>query len=193
MHEAETGVGVLALAQTMRPDAYVLEVELPGLSGYEVCHELRAHLGDSTPIVLVSATRVGSLDRIAAFLIGADDYVTKPFDADELLIRIRSLLRRRGRPASAQPPSANGAATLTPREREVLIRLALGRNQSEIADDLVITPKTVATHIQRVLSKLGLHSRAEAVAYAHRQGLTAEASIPDFELHALVAAVAGYD
>ena len=190
-YEAETGVEALALAETVRPDAYVLDVELPLSSGYEVCHELRARFGECVPIVLASGTRVSTLDRVAAFLIGADDYVTKPFDPDEVLVRVRSLLRRNGHHANGHPPHAE-VGTLTPREREVLVLLARGRNQSDIAAELVVTPKTVATHIQRVLSKLGLHSRAEAVAYAHRQGLTAAASVPDFEPHTLVAA-ATYD
>jgi DNA-binding NarL/FixJ family response regulator len=61
---------------------------------------------------------------------------------------------------------------LTKREREVLDLLALGLDQGEIARSLVISQKTVATHIQHVLSKLGVHSRAQAVAFAHRSGLT---------------------
>ena len=72
-HQAATGVEALALAQTVRPDAFVLAVELPETSGYEVCHELRAEFGDQVPIVLVSATRMSTLDRVAAFLIGADE------------------------------------------------------------------------------------------------------------------------
>jgi DNA-binding NarL/FixJ family response regulator len=60
---------------------------------------------------------------------------------------------------------------LTPRELEVLKLLASGQGQKKIAQALFITPKTVATHIQRILTKLDLHSRAEAVAYAHRNDL----------------------
>ena len=181
-HQARTGVEALALAETLRPDAFVLDVELPETSGYEVCHELRAELGDQVPIVLVSASRVSTLDRVAAFLIGADDYVTKPFVPDELLVRVRSLLRRKnGHHTNGHVPP-NGVSSLTPREREVLVRLAQGLNQDAIAAELVVTPKTVATHIQRILSKLGVHSRAEAVAYAH-QHLRDE--VWEFEAHAL--------
>jgi ATP/maltotriose-dependent transcriptional regulator MalT len=63
--------------------------------------------------------------------------------------------------------------------------LAGGQNQREIAKTLVVTPKTVATHIQRVLAKLGVHSRAEAVSYAHQHGLTEGVDSHDFESHAL--------
>jgi DNA-binding NarL/FixJ family response regulator len=62
--------------------------------------------------------------------------------------------------------------TLTDRERDIVARLADGMGQKAIAAELVISPKTVATHIQRILAKLGVHSRAEAVAVAHREGLT---------------------
>ena len=179
-YQAGTGVEALTLAQTIRPDAFVLDVELPESSGYEVCHELRAEFGDQVPIVLVSATRVSTLDRIAALLIGADEYVTKPFEPDELLVRVRSLLRRKNGHHANGHTSPNGLSSLTPRERDVLTHLARGLNQNAIAAELVVTPKTVATHIQRILSKLGVHSRAEAVAYAH-QHLRDEVS--DLEAH----------
>jgi DNA-binding NarL/FixJ family response regulator len=181
-HQARTGIEALALAQTVRPDAFVLDVELPETSGLEVCHELRAEFGDHVPIVLVSATRVTTLDRVAAFLIGADEYVTKPFEPDELLVRVRSLLRRKNGLHANGHTSANGLSSLTPRERDVLASLARGHNQTAIAAELVVTEKTVATHIQRILSKLGVHSRAEAVAYAH-QHLRDE--VWDFEAHDL--------
>jgi DNA-binding NarL/FixJ family response regulator len=190
-HHAGDGAQALALAHSTRPNAVILDVELPGLNGYEVCNELRASFGDTLPVVLVSRTRVESLDRVAGFLIGADEYIVKPFDPDEMLVRVRSLLRRNGHGADGHTRVANGDArltgerALTAREREVLGLLAGGRNQREIAKELVVTSKTVATHIQRVLAKLGVHSRAEAVAYAHRHGLTVGADKHDFEAHAL--------
>jgi DNA-binding NarL/FixJ family response regulator len=192
-HEAATGVEALVLAQAVRPDAFVLTVELSESSGYEVCHELRAAFGDQVPIMLVSGTRVTTLDRVAAFLIGADEYVTKPFDPDELLVRVRSLLRRRnGHHANGHHTnghaSPNGLSSLTPRERDVLACLARGLNQNAIAAELVVTPKTVATHIQRILSKLGVHSRAAAVAYAHQH---LRDDVREFEAHALAGLDAG--
>jgi DNA-binding NarL/FixJ family response regulator len=190
-HRAGDGTQALALAHSTRPNAVILDVELPGLNGYEVCNELRASFGDTLPVVFVSRTRVEPLDRVAGFLIGADEYIVKPFDPDEMLVRVRSLLRRNGHSTNAHTRVANGDArltgerALTAREREVLGLLAGGRNQREIAKELVVTSKTVATHIQRVLAKLGVHSRAEAVAYAHRHGLTEGADRADFEAHAL--------
>lgn len=192
VQEADTGVEALTLAQMARPDVCALDVELPGVSGYEVCYELRAQRGGDLAVILLSATRLTSLDRTAAFLIGADEYVTRPFESDELLLRIRSLLRRHGQRASHRA-SGSGMATLTPREREVLTLLAHGRNQQEIARQLVVTPKTVATHLQRVLSKLGVHSRAQAVAYAHRHGLVDAIQAPERVDNRLVEAIGAHD
>ena len=182
--EAANGQETLAVATRTRPAALILDVELPDITGYEICHELRQQFGDDLVLVVVSATRVEPLDRVAAFLIGADEYLVKPFHPDELLVRVRSLLRHRGRKANGNA-NGNGRTpdmdVLTPREREVLVLLARGRNQSEIAEQLVVTTKTVATHIQRVLGKMGVHSRAEAVAEAYRIGLVNG----DFEAHGL--------
>ena len=92
--EAATGYEALALAEADRPRLVLLDVELPGITGYETCRELRDRYGESLPIVFLSGTRVEPLDRIAGLLIGADDYIVKPFEPGELLARARSLLRR---------------------------------------------------------------------------------------------------
>jgi DNA-binding NarL/FixJ family response regulator len=123
--------------------------------------------GSSLPVLLVSAVRIEAFDRAAGLLIGADDYMVKPLDPDELIARVRRHLAPRPRGAEAD----TGVELLTPREHEVLQLLADGLDQREIAQRLVISPKTVATHIQHVLAKLGVHSRAQAVAAAHRHGL----------------------
>ena len=166
--EATTGYEAIAIASSARPRLVLLDVELPGISGYETCRELRDHFGDDLPLVFLSGTRVEPLDRIAGLLIGADDYIVKPFDPDELLGRVRSLLRRTngGGNNGEQRHAHSSLDSLTAREREVLDLLAQGRSQGEIAGELFITPKTVATHIQHVLAKLGVHSRAQAIAVA---------------------------
>lgn len=156
------GQEALPEARRQRPQLAVVEVVLPGLSGYEVCRELRDEFGSGLPIILVSEARTEPYDRVAGLLIGADDYVVKPLALDELLTRIRALLRR---------ARVSGRAGLTPRELEVLELLAEGLDQAEIASRLFISPKTVATHIDHILAKLGVHSRAEAVARAYRERL----------------------
>jgi DNA-binding response OmpR family regulator len=90
--EAETGEIALALARAVRPRLALVDVYLPGLSGYEVCHRLKAEFGAAVPVVLVSRETREKLDEVAGMLLGADDCMTKPFLADELLDRVRQLL-----------------------------------------------------------------------------------------------------
>jgi DNA-binding NarL/FixJ family response regulator len=162
---AETGEEALAIARRDRPTLVVLDVLLPGLSGYEVCHQLKEEYGKRLMIALVSGERREPLDRVAGLLIGADDYIAKPFAPDELLARVRRLMVR----AAAETPSLE--SELTRRELEVLRLLAKGLAPAEIADELLITPKTVSSHVQGVLGKLRVHSRAQAIAKAYRVGL----------------------
>jgi len=176
--EADDGEAALEEAARRRPELVLLDVCLPGVSGYEICRELRDRFGDSLGIIFVSGERVDSIDRVSGLLIGADDYVVKPFDPDELLARVRTVLRRVGRPyANGKGKSPGGRAVadaeLTPRELEVLQLLSEGLTQPQIASRLVISPRTVGTHIQNLLGKLDVHSRAQAVALAHRVGLVA--------------------
>ena len=160
---------LLEQLEAERPALAIVEVELPGeLSGLEVLRELSARFGDTLPVILVASERTAPLDRVAGLLLGADDYLAKPVDGGELLARMRRSLRRNGT-SSADRPHTD--LSLSPRELEILALLAEGKTQQEIADTLVISPKTVATHIQHLLSKLDVHSRAQAVALAYRLGL----------------------
>lgn len=95
--------GVEALAQAHRtpPDVLVLDVMMPGIDGLQVCRVLRAE-GDRTPILMLTAL-VETADRIAGLDAGADDYVVKPFDVEEVFARLRALLRRTSPPAPAEP------------------------------------------------------------------------------------------
>ena len=98
--QATDGAAGLRLAREDRPDLIILDLMLPGLSGYEVCTKLRAQ-GAGTPILMLTA-RGDEADRIVGLDMGADDYVTKPFSVRELLARVRALLRRAS-PAKALP------------------------------------------------------------------------------------------
>ena len=181
VYEASRGDEALDLAEAVRPELVVLDVNLPRITGYEVCRELRDAYGDGIAVMFVSGMRAEPLDRVAGLLIGADDYLIKPFDPDELVTRARLLLRRNGVHHTPRVVGEPAIRELTPRELQVLRLLAEGRNQAQIAEELFISSKTVATHIQRTLSKLGVHSRAQAVAVAHQSGLVAN----DFEAHSL--------
>lgn len=173
-----------------RPTLAIVEVELPGpANGLEVMRQLHEAFDSDLPVILVSAQQTDAFDRTAGLMLGADDYVAKPLDASELLARVKRSLRRFS--ASTAPVNGNGnggngqgrpdTSGLSPREREILGLLAEGRTQSQIATELVISSKTVATHIQHILSKLGVNTRAQAVALAFRRGLVE----PDIRGHAL--------
>ena len=168
--EAENGEQALDAARNAPPCLAILEVALPVLSGYEVCHQLRSEFGEALPIVFVSADRTEPYDRVAGFLIGADDYLAKPFAPEELLARVRRLARR------AAPVARALASKLTNREVEVLRLLADGLEQDDIARQLFITRKTVGTHIENLMKKLGVRNRAQAVALAYRDDLVGTTS-----------------
>ena len=155
----------LRSARRDRPRLVVLEVALPKSSGFELCREFRNELGFTIPMMFLSSRGADPLDRVVGLDAGADDYVARPFLADELLARVRALLRR------SEPPPSKSRFELTSRELEVLWLLAEGLGQSEIAGRLVVTSKTVANHIAHILEKLGVHSRAQAVARAYQEHL----------------------
>jgi DNA-binding NarL/FixJ family response regulator len=162
-----SGERALAIAATSRPLAVILDVRLSGvMSGYEVLREVRHRYGERLPIMFVSRERVEPFDRAAGIQLGADDYVVKPFAPEEFIARVRRMVIR----SASEEQTASGAK-LTPREVEVLQLLASGLTQQEIAKKLVISTSTVATHIEHILEKLDVHSRAQAVALALRSGL----------------------
>jgi DNA-binding NarL/FixJ family response regulator len=165
--EASSGDDALALSQEGVLSLVILEVPLPGMSGYEVCRTLRAERGKDIPVLFLSGARTESYDLVAGLSLGADDYVVKPYAPEELLARVRRLV------AKQRPKAARRAGGLTPRELEILQLLAGGQSPDEIADDLFISSKTVATHIEHIFMKLDVHSRVEAVAVAYRDGLVA--------------------
>jgi DNA-binding NarL/FixJ family response regulator len=163
--QAASGEEALEAARKAKPSIVLLEIPLGGLSGYEVCRALR-EVTREMPIVFVSGARTESYDRVAGLLLGADDYIVKPYAPDELLTRVRHLVRRSQ--SSASPVSGS----LTKREREVLRLLADGLRQDEIAERLFISRKTVSTHVANILRKLGVRTQTQAVALAFRDELS---------------------
>jgi len=141
--EASDGAAALAAVERDAPDLVVLDVAMPGIDGLEVCRILRAH-GRALPVILVTA-RGGVPDRVAGLDAGADDYLAKPFDSEELLARIRALLRR-GRPGGAVRTAAG--ITLDPETRIVRAGardIELTAREAALLELLMRRPNTVVT------------------------------------------------
>jgi DNA-binding NarL/FixJ family response regulator len=168
--EADTGLETWDAARGEDVELVVLEIAFPDMSGYEICSELRTQYGDGLPIIFVSGTRTEPIDRVAGLLLGADDFIVKPFDTDELAARVRRFVKRTV-VATENGDNGSGAPRLTRREHEVLELLAGGYRQKEVGVQLSISQKTVGTHIQNLIRKFGVHSRAELVAHAYLIGV----------------------
>lgn len=176
---ASTGPDALALAKRERPALIVLDLMLPGMSGFDVLAKLREDSATATVAVLMLTARKEEPDRIKGLELGADDYITKPFSPQELVLRVGAILRRVGGSGeagdvidigpirvdrSAHRVTVNGhEVELTPTEYKLLLTLAerKGRVQArghlletvwEAAPD--IQTRTVDMHIQRLRTKL---------------------------------------
>ena len=182
--EGADGVEALQLARELAPDVVLMDVRMPRVDGIEATRRITAL--PEPPRVLVLTTF--DLDEyvFAALRAGASGFLLKDAPEAQLLSAIRivadggslfapSVTRRLierfadlGDPVAAQPPEI---ATLTPREVEILRLLARGLSNAEIAAELVVSEHTVKTHVARVLSKLDLRDRTQAVIAAYESGL----------------------
>jgi DNA-binding response OmpR family regulator len=155
VHEAEDGEAGLALAATLRPDLIILDVGLPGRDGIGVAQALRGR-GDDTPVLMLTA-RMRVADKVEGLEAGADDYLVKPFDTDELVARVRALLRRR-RQGTGAARLAVGDVTVDLLAREATRgtrRLALTQKEFALLELLArnagraVTREEIARHVWR--------------------------------------------
>ncbi|MFF9454140.1 response regulator [Streptomyces flaveolus] len=183
--ECGDGRSAVELAGRLRPDVVVMDVRMPVLDGIEATR-LLAGAGVEHPVKVLVVTTF-NLDEYVyeALRAGASGFLLKDAPPDRLLHGIRTValgaalldpeVTRRlvGRYAARIRPAAGRAqdVPLTPRELEVLRLIADGLSNSEIAAALVISPETVKTFVSRILTKLGLRDRVQAVVYAYRHGL----------------------
>jgi DNA-binding NarL/FixJ family response regulator len=182
---ASDGAEAVRISRELRPDVILMDVRMPGTDGIEATRQLTVGAGGPRVIILTTF----DLDQYVydALCAGASGFLLKDVTAERLFDAVRvvaageallapTVTRRligefaRMRPAAAvAPPAAVGE--LTPRETEVLRLLAEGLSNPEIAGRLVITEETVKTHVSRVLHKLALRDRAQAVVIAYESGL----------------------
>lgn len=176
--EAGDGVQAVELLRSVEVDVVLMDVRMPRMDGVEAIRHIHG------PKVLILTTF--DLDEyvFAAIKAGASGFLLKDVPPAELVSAIRSvhagdavvspptLKRMLGRFAGYLPSESRAAAAeLTPREREVLMMVARGRSNMEIAAELEVAEATVKTHLGRVLAKLGLRDRAQVVVYAYEAGL----------------------
>ncbi|GAA1033873.1 MULTISPECIES: response regulator transcription factor [Amycolatopsis] len=173
--EAATGQEALNLAAALRPDVVLMDLQLgDGMDGVEAIRRLRS--APTPPRVLVLTTYDTDADITRSIEAGATGYLLKAESADELYAAIRSAAA--GRTALSPPVADRMMAqlraprpTLTDRERDILEQLAQGLGNREIARRLFISEATVKTHLGRIYEKLGVDTRAGAVAVAKEQRL----------------------
>ncbi|WP_037558606.1 response regulator [Spirillospora albida] len=176
--EAEDGVSAVTLAESLEPDIVLLDLKMPGADGLAALSELRARGVRARVLVLTSATERGRV--LPAVRAGAAGYLYKDVDPQALVQAIRAvndghvLFAPDAAEAMLAPVTADddrGLAALTEREREVLVHIAQGRSNREIARALVVSEKTVKTHVSNLLMKLGVQDRTQAALYAVRHGV----------------------
>lgn len=186
--QAEDGVQALALVREHRPDVVVMDVRMPRLDGLGATREISADPDLSAVHVLVLTTFETDAHVAEAVRAGAAGFLGKDVEPADFLDAIRtvaageallspsatrSLIRRylAAPDTEAYVPRGVRESELTPRELEVVSLVALGLDNAEIAERLVVSPLTAKTHVTRAMGKLGARDRAQVVVWAYRSGL----------------------
>jgi DNA-binding NarL/FixJ family response regulator len=183
--EAADGTQAVDSVRRLRPDVVVMDVRMPHLDGLEATRRILAAPDAGTRVLMLTTF---DLDEYVydALRAGASGFLLKDGPAEQLVAAIRTVAdggallaptvtRRlieefaRRAPDTTPPPAA--LAELTTRERGVLVLLARGLSNAEVAAELTLGEATVKTHVARILSKLGLRDRTQAVVYAYESGL----------------------
>jgi DNA-binding NarL/FixJ family response regulator len=193
-----SGIQGLKVFSQDPPDLVVSDVMMPGMDGFEFCRRLRAtRPGQLVPFLFLTAKK-DLEDRVQGHYMGADDYVTKPFEPAELMAKIESQLERSRRihsemirlfqqmpeeaasegeeVAPAKPVQAplptepTEELPLTPAEARVFWEVIQGLTNKQISQRLFISPRTVQTHLSNILTKLSLENRSQLVRFAFEHG-----------------------
>jgi DNA-binding NarL/FixJ family response regulator len=186
--EAENGLEAIELTARLEPDVVLMDVRMPGIDGVQATERI-VSTGSSSRIIILTTF---DLDEYAygALRAGASGFLLKDAPPPDMLSAIRavatgdavvapSVTRRllsqfaHHLPGPDEPPTAEDlrAESLTPRERELLVEVARGLSNAEIAERLVVSEATVKTHVGSILAKLGLRDRVQIVVFAYETGL----------------------
>ena len=184
--EAADGLEAVAAAQRLRPDIVLMDVRMPGLDGIEATRRLIN--SDCTAKVLMLTTFDMDEYVYESLRAGASGFLLKDVPPEQLVSGIRavvsgeallapSVTRRmieefvRRPPSAVARPAPRELERLTAREREVLVLMAHGLSNAELAREFVVSEATVKTHVAHVLAKLGLRDRVQAVVFAYESGV----------------------
>lgn len=179
-----TGREAVAEAERLQPDVVLMDIRMPGLDGLAATELILASSAERVPRVLVVTTFRRDEAVVRAIRAGASGFVTKDADPEFLLAAIRTvgaghsviapaatfdLLRQFSDTRTA--PDTSVIEELSPREKEIFLLVAKGLSNAEVAESAFVEETTVKTHLGKILSKLGLKSRVQVVAFAWQHGL----------------------
>lgn len=180
--EAEDGSSAVEMTSRLSPDVVLMDLVMPGMDGIAATRRIKASGGGVKVIALTSFTEDDKV--FPAIQAGASSYLLKDVTPEELVEAIRAarrgearlhpeIMRKLMEQVAGQPPieQAGSVPALTHRERQVIRLVAQGRNNREIAAELVISEKTAKAHVSNILGKLGLEDRTQMAIHAIRNGL----------------------
>ncbi|HEX2132810.1 MAG TPA: response regulator transcription factor [Actinophytocola sp.] len=184
--EAGDGLAAVELVARLLPDVVLMDVQMPGVDGLEATRRIRAAHDEVKVVILTTFDREDYL--FEALRAGASGFLLKNASPEDLVESVRIVARgdallspevtrrvisRFSKPAAPEPVPVHRPPQLTDREFEVLVLLARGASNAEIARELHLGETTVKTHVSRVLTKLDLRDRTHAVVYAYEHGVVA--------------------
>jgi DNA-binding NarL/FixJ family response regulator len=170
--EASDGSQAIEAFRQHRPDVVLMDLRMQGMNGVEAITQIRAEFPDARIVVLT--TFDGDEDIYRALQAGARGYLLKGMDAEELLAAIRAVHAGKSRipgPVAERLAERMSGQTLTERETDVLKLIVSGNSNKEIANALFISEATVKTHVNNLLSKLGVSDRTQATTTALQRGI----------------------
>jgi DNA-binding NarL/FixJ family response regulator len=171
---AENGREALDLLELEIPDMIICDVMMPEMDGYELVRHIRQDIRTNRIPVLFLSAKGQSYDRVKGLTEGADVYMVKPFEPEELVAQVESSLNQIKRWSDTRVPTPEGVQTivvpsnveLTPTERRVVELVAKGMANREIADKLNVSQRTIESHVSNMLNKTNLNNRTELARWA---------------------------
>lgn len=171
---AENGQEALEVLQKETPDMIICDVMMPQMDGYSLVEHVRKDPRTSWIPVLFLSAKGQSQDRVKGLNTGADVYMVKPFEPEELVAQVESSLKQASRLIQRQDKNSDTAlkiqvpfdVELTPTELRVVQYVARGMANREIAEELNVSQRTIESHVSNMLGKTGLHNRTELARWA---------------------------